>query len=143
VNLHGKFSPYPYVISRVWSIKVVDIVGMRDVMDTAGVETQLSHHFVTIDTRYGKDGISVFPSPSAIVAQIPNYRIHILRLVARVIGLIKNEGADKVKSRRCKICLGAFAAEPRGESNEVEVGRGQVALTSHVARYEVVLLCIA
>lgn len=45
------------------------------------VVAELSHHFLTLETRDGKDGILVLLPPRAIIVEIPDGGVDVLGLV--------------------------------------------------------------
>lgn len=90
--------------------------------------------------RDSEDRERVHPLPQAIVVEVPDGGVDILRLIGRIVWFVEYEGANRVATRGGKVSLGTFNAEPRGEGNEGIVDWREVASASDVSRDEVVLL---
>lgn len=67
---------------------------MRDLGDGPRIQAQLLDNLLTLSARDGKNGEMVVRSPCARVADIPHWRVTILRLVGGVVGFVENEGFD-------------------------------------------------
>jgi hypothetical protein len=90
-------------------------------------------------TRNSIYGILVSGHPSSAVLQVPNGRVGILRLIRRIVRFVEDEGANGVETRRSEVSQGTVDTEPRGESDEVVILRGEVASTGNISRDELVL----
>lgn len=138
---HGELGPDANIIMFVGLVALHDLFAVGNLVDIARVLAELGHHALAFKSGDGKDGkVGVFPSP--VIIEVPHGSVAILGLIGRVVWLVKDEGANGIESRRGKICQGAVYAEPRGESNEVVVGRGEFVSVGDILRDEVVLLRI-
>lgn len=70
---------------------------MGYILDIAGVKRHLSHDFLSFDAGNGEYGELVVLFPGAAIVEIPDGRVRVLWLVARVVWLIENEGTDGVE----------------------------------------------
>lgn len=101
------------------------------------------HHCLAFPARDGEDGKFVRLNPCSAIFEVPDGGVGILGLVGGIVGLVEDECAKGVEARGGEVGESTIDAEPRGEGDEVVVGRGEVVSTGDIFGNEVVLCEVA
>lgn len=101
------------------------------------------HHSLAFHARDGEDGEFVRLNPCSTIFEVPDGGVGILGFVGGIVGLVEDECAKGVETRGGEVGESTIDAEPRGESDEVVVSRGEIVSACDIFGNEVVLCEVA